>query len=98
MEVIYMEVIVERRGRYKRRLWRLFRLYFRLLLLFLIFSSTCATILLSYTKWQGAPSLHVPKATIFYGVDHSEIGERHYGERRYWVDLANISPHVVQAT
>ncbi|NEU30452.1 penicillin-binding protein 1A [bacterium LRH843] len=90
-----MEVIINRHIRRKRRL---FRLFIRLLLLSLVLISGGAVALLSYTKMQGPPPLNVSQATIFFGADNAPIGERHQGERRYWVDLSDISKDVVDAT
>ncbi|MBM6616797.1 transglycosylase domain-containing protein [Bacillus suaedaesalsae] len=53
---------------------------------------------LTYAKVKGAPPLAVPQSTIYYGTDNSIIGESHQGQTRYWVPLAEISPHLVNAT
>lgn len=90
-----MEVIVERHVRRRRRRVRLF---FRLLLIFLVCLSALAVAILSYTKMLGPPPLTVAQTTIYYGVDQSVIGERHDGQRRYWVELSDISPHMIDAT
>ncbi|MCM3714218.1 penicillin-binding protein 1A [Alkalihalobacillus oceani] len=90
-----MEVIINRRIRRRRRLVRLF---FRLCLLGLVFLAASAVALLSYTKMQGPPPLNVSQTTVYYGADNTPIGERHHGEHRYWVDLSEISPDVIDAT
>ena len=90
-----MEVIINRRIRRRRRI---IRLLFRLLLVGLVLVAAGAVALLSYTKMQGPPPLNVSQTTVFYGADNSPIGERHQGEHRYWVDLSEIAPVVIDAT
>ena len=51
-----------------------------------------------YAQVAGAPPLTVPKATIFLDSNDQQIGDYFTDERRYWVDLENISPHLLQAT
>ncbi|QGQ48382.1 transglycosylase domain-containing protein [Metabacillus sediminilitoris] len=67
-------------------------------LLLLIFFSTVVLSIVLYAKWQGPPSLTVPQSTIIYASDGSKIGELHNGQKRYWVNLDDISEHVLQAT
>lgn len=50
-----------------------------------------------YAQITGAPSLSVPKATIFLDRNGNEIGDRFAAERRYWVSLDEISPFLVDA-
>ncbi|WP_227936985.1 transglycosylase domain-containing protein [Alkalihalobacillus deserti] len=90
-----MEVVVNRRIRRKRRLVRLF---FRLLLIFLVLATGAAVALLSYTKMQGPPPLNVPQTTVYYGADHTPIGEHHKGENRHWVALSTINQNIIDAT
>ncbi len=90
-----MEVVIDRRVRRKRRLVRLF---FRLLLISLVLAAGGAVGLLSYTKMQGPPPLNVSQTTVFYGADHSPIGQHHQGENRHWVDLSSIDQDVIDAT
>ncbi|WP_299093393.1 transglycosylase domain-containing protein [uncultured Metabacillus sp.] len=67
-------------------------------LLLLVFFSTIILSIVLYAKWQGPPSLTVPQSTIIYASDGSKIGEMHNGQKRYWVNLDDISEHVLQAT
>lgn len=67
-------------------------------LLLLIFFSTVVLSIVLYAKWQGPPSLTVPQSTIIYASDGSKIGELHNGQKRYWVNLDDISENVLQAT
>ncbi len=90
-----MQVIIDRRVR--RRVRRI-RLLFRLLLICLVLISAACVALLSYTKMQGPPPLNVTQSTVFFGADNSVIGERHDGQRRYWVDLGDISQTMIDAT
>lgn len=67
-------------------------------LLALVFISTMILSIVLYAKWQGPPSLTVPQSTIIYANDGSRIGELHNGQKRYWVELEDISPNVLHAT
>jgi penicillin-binding protein 2D len=67
------------------------------LLLLALFSTIILSIVM-YAKWQGPPSLTVPQSTIIYASDGSKLGELHNGQKRYWVDLDEISENVLQAT
>ncbi|KQB91622.1 Penicillin-binding protein 2D [Geobacillus sp. PA-3] len=51
-----------------------------------------------FAKIGGAPPVAVPQTTVFYADDGSKIGESNYGQKRYWVRLDDISPHVIEAT
>ncbi|MGX1262472.1 1A family penicillin-binding protein [Rossellomorea marisflavi] len=53
---------------------------------------------LIYAKVKGPPPLAVPQASLLYGEDGSVIGETNTGEKRYWVDLDDISPYLIEAT
>ncbi|WP_317947538.1 transglycosylase domain-containing protein, partial [Rossellomorea marisflavi] len=53
---------------------------------------------LIYAKVKGPPPLAVPQASLLYGEDGSVIGETNTGEKRYWVDLEDISPYLIEAT
>ncbi len=77
------------------------RLFFRRLLLF---ATTALTALLTmygglllYAQMTGAPSLSVPKASVFLDEDGKNIGDYFSAERRYWVELDDISPFLVDA-
>ena len=51
-----------------------------------------------YAQVAGAPPLTVPKASIFLDSDHNQIGDYFTEERRYWIELDEISPYLVDAT
>jgi penicillin-binding protein 2D len=51
-----------------------------------------------FAKIEGAPPLAVQQTTIFYADDGSKIGESHNGQKRYWVNLDEISPTLINAT
>lgn len=51
-----------------------------------------------YAQVAGAPPLTVPKATIFLDSNDQQIGDYFTDERRYWVDLEEISPYLLEAT
>jgi penicillin-binding protein 2D len=52
----------------------------------------------AYAKILGPPPLAVPQSTLYYGDDGSVIGESHNGQKRYWVNLNQISPYLIDAT
>ncbi|CAG9620088.1 transglycosylase domain-containing protein [Sutcliffiella rhizosphaerae] len=51
-----------------------------------------------YAKSKGAPPLSVTQSSIIYSKDGAIIGEAHSGEKRYWVELDDISPFLIDAT
>ncbi|WMJ16270.1 penicillin-binding protein 1A [Geobacillus proteiniphilus] len=51
-----------------------------------------------FAKIEGAPPVAVPQTMIFYAADGSKIGESDHGQKRYWVRLKDMSPHVIEAT
>lgn len=63
-----------------------------LLILLLLYIS-----ILLYAKVQGAPPLAVPQSSLFYSNDGTVIGETNSGQKRYWIPLEEISPHMVDA-
>ena len=72
----------------------------RLLLLSVTMIMAALTIFLSlrlYAQITGAPSLSVPKASVFLDKDGKQIGDRFSAERRYWVDLDEMSPFLIDA-
>ena len=72
----------------------------RLLLLTVTMIMAALTIFLSlrlYAQITGAPSLSVPKASVFLDKDGKQIGDRFSAERRYWVDLDEMSPFLIDA-
>ncbi|MGM0875133.1 MAG: transglycosylase domain-containing protein [Bacillota bacterium] len=90
-----MDVITPKRIRITLKTLR--AITFISLLLLAFFSSIILSIVM-YAKWQGPPSLTVPQSTIIYANDGSKVGELHNGQKRYWVDLDDISEYVLQAT
>ncbi|WHX40515.1 PBP1A family penicillin-binding protein [Mesobacillus sp. AQ2] len=54
--------------------------------------------LIGYAKIQGPPPLAVPQSTLLFSNDGTVIGESHSGQKRYWVALKDISPHLINAT
>ncbi|WP_433959496.1 transglycosylase domain-containing protein [Cytobacillus horneckiae] len=51
-----------------------------------------------YAKILGPPPLAVPQSTLYLANDGAVIGESNNGEKRYWADITNISPHLTDAT
>ncbi|MCU9600210.1 transglycosylase domain-containing protein [Pallidibacillus thermolactis] len=54
--------------------------------------------LYTFAKIAGPPPIEVPQSTIFFAADGTKIGETNHGQKRYWVELEDISPHLVEAT
>lgn len=50
-----------------------------------------------YAQITGAPSLSVPKASVFLDKDGKQIGDYFSAERRYWVSLDDMSPFLIDA-
>ena len=85
------EIVKERKKRTKLR---------RLMLLTVTLLTAALTLFLSlrlYAQITGAPSLSVPKATVFLDKNGKQIGDRFSAERRYWVDLDEMSPFLIDA-
>lgn len=84
-------------GRQPRR-----RKYVRVLLIIaFVMLTLCLLLLLTiymYAKTLGPPPLAVPQSTIYYAADGTVIGESNNGQKRYWVELDNVSPHLIDAT
>ncbi|ESU34412.1 hypothetical protein G3A_01265 [Bacillus sp. 17376] len=76
--------------------------YLRALIFFGLAGLALATVLyfslIGYAKLQGPPPLAVPQSTLFFSDDGTVIGESHSGQKRYWVALKDISPHLINAT
>ncbi|KGR92436.1 penicillin-binding protein [Ureibacillus massiliensis 4400831 = CIP 108448 = CCUG 49529] len=51
-----------------------------------------------YAQIAGAPPLTIPKASVFLDSNGNKIGDYYTEERRYWVELEDISPYLVDAT
>ncbi|WP_368985999.1 transglycosylase domain-containing protein [Caldifermentibacillus hisashii] len=49
-------------------------------------------------KLSGPPPIEIPQSTIYYAEDGTVIGELHNGQKRYWVNLDDISPDLINAT
>ncbi|WP_409367860.1 transglycosylase domain-containing protein [Lysinibacillus sp. 38-6] len=72
----------------------------KVLTLFVAFASAIVVAFIAlrvYVQVAGAPPLTVPKASIFLDENENQIGDHFTNERRYWVDLDEISPYLVQA-
>lgn len=50
-----------------------------------------------YAQITGAPSLSVPKASVFLDHNGRQIGDKFSAERRYWVNLDEVSPFLIDA-
>ncbi|RSD27178.1 transglycosylase domain-containing protein [Mesobacillus subterraneus] len=76
--------------------------YLRALLFFGLAGLALATVLyfslIGYAKLQGPPPLAVPQSTLYLSDDGTVIGESHSGQKRYWVALKDVSPHLINAT
>ena len=76
--------------------------YLRALFFFGLAGLALATLLyfslIGYAKLQGPPPLAVPQSTLYFADDGTVIGETHSGQKRYWVPLKDISPHLIDAT
>ncbi|BDH60565.1 penicillin-binding protein [Lysinibacillus sp. PLM2] len=51
-----------------------------------------------YAQIAGAPPLTIPKASVFLDSNGNKIGDYYTEERRYWVELEDISPYLLDAT
>lgn len=73
----------------------------RMLLLLSVTALTAFfTVLISlrlYAQITGAPSLSVPKASVFLDKNGRQIGDKFSAERRYWVSLDDVSPFLIDA-
>lgn len=54
--------------------------------------------ILIYAKTLGPPPLAVPQSTLYFAGDGTLIGESNSGQKRFWVDLEDINPRLVEAT
>lgn len=50
-----------------------------------------------FLKTLGPPPLSIPQSSLYYAVDGTVIGESNSGEKRYWIELEEISPHFIDA-
>lgn len=90
-----MEVITPKR---LRLTVKTIRALFFIQFIGVIFLLLLITIVLCIAKIQGAPSLAVPQSTVMYANDGTKIGETHHGQKRFWVNLQDISPFLIEAT
>ncbi|BDG49156.1 transglycosylase domain-containing protein [Parageobacillus sp. KH3-4] len=90
-----MEIIPSSRF---RGTWKYIRAFVFISLILAIFFAVALAGLIAFAKLKGAPPLAVPQTTIFYADDGSKIGESDNGQTRYWVNIEDISPYIVQAT
>ncbi|WP_449442583.1 transglycosylase domain-containing protein [Ureibacillus acetophenoni] len=51
-----------------------------------------------YAQIAGAPPLIIPKASVFLDSNGNKIGDYYTGERRYWIELEEMSPYLIDAT
>lgn len=65
---------------------------------FLCFIAVALLSLRIYAQVAGAPPLTVPKASIFLDSSNNPIGDYFTEERRYWTELKDISPYLLDAT
>ncbi|OEH93242.1 transglycosylase domain-containing protein [Bacillus solimangrovi] len=89
-----MEIITER----IQRSWKWIRALLFIAILIIISLMLVIFSAFIYGVVQGPPPLNVSQTSVFYANDGTVIGESHYGEERYWVELEEISPHVIDAT
>lgn len=72
----------------------------------LVITGFCTTFLavvfvvaiLTYTYTLGPPPLTNQQNTVYYGADGQVIGEEHGLESRYWINLEDIDPQLIEAT
>ncbi|MFC5711573.1 transglycosylase domain-containing protein [Thalassorhabdus alkalitolerans] len=94
-----MDVVTrKRRQRLQKKRPGFIRMGFRLTLLAGIFAMGGALLVVLYSLGAGAPPLQVDQTTVFYGEDGSIIGESQGGQQRYWVNVEEISPDLIDAT
>ncbi|MFE8697830.1 transglycosylase domain-containing protein [Cytobacillus sp. FJAT-53684] len=90
-----MEIMTNQRF---RKAGKYLRALFIISLIGLALSILAGAGVLIYAKILGPPPLAVPQSTLFYADDGTVIGESDNGQKRYWVELDQISPHLVDAT
>lgn len=90
-----MEIITNQRF---RKAGKYFRAFFIISIIGLALAVLIFAGILLYAKILGPPPLAVPQSTLFYSDDGTVIGESHNGQKRYWVELDQISPHLIDAT
>ncbi|MGN7399299.1 transglycosylase domain-containing protein [Cytobacillus praedii] len=90
-----MEIMTNQRF---RKAGKYFRAFFIISLIGLALTVLIGAGILLYAKILGPPPLAVPQSTLFYSDDGTVIGESHNGQKRYWVELDQISTHLIDAT
>ncbi len=81
-----------------RKTMKYLRAFFFLTLIGIALTALCMVGVLTYAKVLGPPPLAVPQSTLYYAEDGSIIGESHNGQKRYWVNLDEVSPYLIDAT
>ncbi|SDH89497.1 penicillin-binding protein, 1A family [Alteribacillus persepolensis] len=89
-----MNTALKRHSQPKLSWWR--KLLRCMLLAGVLFTSSALVIVTSAIVLE-APPIQVDQTTVFYGADHSVIGESHHGNKRYWIELEDISPSLIDA-
>ena len=82
----------------KRRKRIIYRLFSFTALLFTVVTLVCVTSIWAAVKLAGVPKVVVPQTTVYLADDLQPFGESHGGQKRYWVSLDEISPHLIDAT
>ncbi|WP_158737071.1 transglycosylase domain-containing protein [Alteribacillus sp. YIM 98480] len=90
-----MDTAIKRNQKTKKPGW--FRFFIRAALLAGILGTGGAVTLITSALILEPPPIQVQQSTVFYGADHSVIGEHHNGQKRYWRELDEISPEVINA-
>jgi len=80
----------------KRKKWLKYSTFTVVAVLFAVV--TGIVVLRVYAQIAGAPPLTVPKASVFLDSNGNRIGDYYSSERRYWVELDEISPYLIDAT
>lgn len=94
-EVIIIETMPSPKIKKTKRYFRLSLLAFLIVLtIFIIFIAG----ILIYAKILGPPPLSVPQSSLYYSSDGKIIGESNNGEKRYWVNIDDISTDLIHAT
>ncbi|WP_068673861.1 transglycosylase domain-containing protein [Oceanobacillus sp. Castelsardo] len=81
----------------KRRL-RKYRIIFKLITTLVGFVILSIIGIYTISFILGPPPLTNEENTIYYSDSNEIIGEEHGTENRYWIDLEDMSPHIINAT
>lgn len=84
----------------KKKLFKIINVHFLLKLIITVSSLIICAITSIYliSFLLGPPEIINDRNTIYYDQDGMIIGEDKGIESRYWIDLADISPHIIAAT